>query len=68
MPDPGDDVDDLTVLGARVSAARSAVEGRGETFYQGPSRMHLAAFPPRERWDDWTELDSRAWPARSERR
>src|ERR1019366_6488248 len=68
MRDPGDDVDDLTVLGARVSAARSAVEGRGETFYQGPSRTHLAAFPPRERWDDWTELDSRAWPARAERR
>src|SRR5205823_158912 len=25
------------------------------------------AFPPRERWDDWTELDSRAWPRRVER-
>src|SRR5688500_430151 len=39
----------------------------GETFYQGPSRIHLAAFPPKERWDDWTELDSRAWPKRVER-
>ena len=29
--------------------------------------MHLAAFPPRERWDDWVELSSRAWPAREER-
>src|SRR5687768_18109043 len=38
-----------------------------ETFYPGPSRNHLAAFPPKERWDDWTELDSRAWPKRVER-
>src|SRR2546429_2260340 len=34
----------------------------------GPSRIHLAAFPPKERWDDWTELDSQAWPRRKERR
>lgn len=59
---------ELDVIGARVSAARAAVEARGETFYQGPSGTHLAAFPPKERWDDWTELDSRAWPARLERR
>src|SRR5713226_4597716 len=39
----------------------------GETFYPGPSRIHLAAFPPKERWDDWTELDSQAWPRRKER-
>jgi len=38
-----------------------------ETFYPGPSRIHLAAFPPKERWDDWTELDSQAWPKRKER-
>src|SRR3989454_7488409 len=37
-------------------------------FYPGPSRIHLAAFPPKERWDDWTELDSQAWPRRKERR
>src|ERR1043165_9330844 len=37
------------------------------THYQGPSRIHLSAFPPKERWDDWTELDSRAWPQRKER-
>jgi anaerobic selenocysteine-containing dehydrogenase len=36
--------------------------------YPGPSGTHLAAFPPRERWDDWVELDSRAWPRRVERR
>jgi anaerobic selenocysteine-containing dehydrogenase len=24
------------------------------------------AFPPKERWDDWVELDSRAWPRRVE--
>ena len=36
--------------------------------YPGPSGIHLESFPPRERWDDWTELDSRAWPRRVERR
>src|SRR6266852_4968619 len=45
-----------------------ATATRGETFYPGPSRIHLAAFPPKERWDDWTELDSQAWPRRKERR
>src|SRR5712691_2046260 len=39
-----------------------------ETFYPGPSRSHLAAYLPKERWDDWTELDSQAWPRRKERR
>jgi anaerobic selenocysteine-containing dehydrogenase len=39
-----------------------------ETFYQGPSGIHLAAFPPRERWDDWAEQDSKAWPERRQRR
>jgi len=67
--DPGDpgDLDDLDALGARVSAAREAAQARGETFYQGPSRVHLAAFPPRERWDDWVELSSRNWPDKQER-
>jgi len=37
------------------------------TEYPGPSRIHLSAFPPKERWDDWTELDSQAWPERKER-
>ncbi len=59
---------DLDRLNERVSAARAEVEARGETFYPGPSRVHLAAFPPKERWDDWVELDSRAWPRRVERR
>jgi len=59
---------DLEELEARVSAARRDVEGRGETFYPGPSRVHLASFPPKERWDDWVELDSRAWPERKEHR
>ena len=57
----------LEELAARVSAARSEVEARGETFYPGPSRIHLASFPPKERWDDWVELDSRAWPEKVER-
>ena len=57
----------LDELARRVSAARAATEARGETFYQGASRVHLAAFPPRERWDDWVELSSRASQARAER-
>ncbi|WP_304504465.1 molybdopterin-dependent oxidoreductase [Allobranchiibius sp. GilTou73] len=56
----------LVERGERVSAARKAVEERGETFYQGPSAIHLSAFPPKERWDDWVELDSRSWPKRVE--
>ncbi len=59
---------DLDELERRVSAARRDTEARGETFYPGASRIHLAAFPPKERWDDWVELDSRAWPEREERR
>ena len=70
MPRPagvtGRGTPDLAALGERVSAARAAVEARGETFYQGASRVHLGAFPPKERWDDWVELSSRAWPAREE--
>ncbi|HVF67967.1 MAG TPA: molybdopterin-dependent oxidoreductase [Pyrinomonadaceae bacterium] len=58
----------LKELNERVSAARRETEARGETFYPGPSRVHLAAFPPKERWDDWVELESRAWPERRERR
>lgn len=58
----------IAELNARVSAARAEVEARGETFYPGSSRVHLAAFPPRERWSDWVELDSKAWPERVERR
>jgi len=27
----------------------------------------LVSYPPRERWDDWTELDANAWPRRVER-
>ena len=56
----------LDELRKRVSAARAETEKRGETFYQGASRVHLAAFPPKERWDDWVELSSRAWPRREE--
>lgn len=52
----------------RLSAARRDTEARGETFYPGPSGNQLAAFPPKERWDDWVELDSRAWPRRVEQR
>ncbi len=58
----------LHELNERVLAAREEVERRGETFYPGPSRIHLASFPPKERWDDWIELDSRAWPQKVEHR
>jgi anaerobic selenocysteine-containing dehydrogenase len=58
----------LRRLNDRVKAARAETEARGETFYPGPSRVHLASFPPRERWDDWVELDSKAWPDKRERR
>ncbi len=58
----------LDELNQRVSAAREDTEARGETFYPGPSRIHLAAFPPKERWDDWVELESKSWPRREERR
>ena len=53
--------------GQRLSASRAEVEARGETFYPGASRAQLAAFPPKERWDDWVELESRAWPEHAER-
>jgi anaerobic selenocysteine-containing dehydrogenase len=62
-----DPVIDIAQLAQRVSAAREAAEARGETFYQGPSRTSLASFPPTQRWDDWVELESRAWPKRVER-
>jgi len=58
----------LDDLARRVSAARAEVEARGETFYPGPSRINLAAFPPKERWDNWVELDSRSFPKRIEKR
>src|SRR3990170_809099 len=31
-----------------------------------PMQPGLSAYPPLERWDDWTELESRAWPRREE--
>ena len=60
--------DHVAKLSQRVSAARRDTEARGETFYPGPSRIHLAQFPPKERWDDWVELDSKSWPKRVEKR
>lgn len=59
---------DETKNSPRVSAARDETRERGETHYAGPSRNELSAFPPKERWDNWCELDSRAWPQRVERR
>ena len=31
-----------------------------QTSYPGPWRIHLAALPRKERWDDWTELDRKS--------
>ena len=59
---------DIHDLDERVSAARQATEARGETFYPGASRNHLAMFPPRERWDGWVEYDSKSWPKKVEKR
>ncbi|MEZ5099892.1 MAG: molybdopterin-dependent oxidoreductase [Thermoleophilia bacterium] len=55
-------------MSERVDAHQRATTARGETFYEGPSRAQLASFPPKERWDEWVELDSRAWPERVEKR
>ena len=60
--------EDLVGINGRVLATRLEVEARGETFYPGASASQLGAFPPKERWDDWVELDSKAWPKRVERR
>jgi len=62
------DTSSIGRLNDLVSAARRDTEARGETFYAGASRVHLASFPPKERWHDWVELDSRAWPKRVEHR
>lgn len=58
----------LRRLSERVRVAREDTERRGETFYPGASRIHLAAFPPKEQWNNWVELDSKAWPERIEKR
>ncbi len=53
-------------MGQRVSAARAAVEARGETFYQGASRVHLAAFPPKSAGTTgWSSPRGPGRPARS---
>jgi anaerobic selenocysteine-containing dehydrogenase len=62
------DANNLEEMDRRVSAAKEDVEARGETFYPGASRIHLSAFPPKERWDDWVELDSRSFPDKVEKR
>lgn len=60
--------DKIQKLNDLVSAARADTEARGETFYPGASRNHLAMFPPKERWDDWVEYDSKSWPRKVEKR
>lgn len=37
------------------------------TQFPGPSEIGLDSFPPSDKWDSWTELDSRSWPKREER-
>ena len=53
---------------ASVNAFKNDTASRKETFYQGPSGGELASFPPKERWDDWVELDSKSWPRKKELR
>ena len=47
----------IKTLNKRIAAFRADTEARGETFYQGPSRINLAGFPPKEHWDDWIALE-----------
>ena len=50
----------------RAGSARPAPRPRRAVrrSIRAPSRIHLAAFPPTERWDDWVEWDAKAWPRR----
>jgi anaerobic selenocysteine-containing dehydrogenase len=52
----------------RVGVTREETDARGETHYPGSSKTDLAAFPPKERWHDWVELDSKSWPKKVEKR
>ncbi|GAB3671395.1 molybdopterin-dependent oxidoreductase [Salinisphaera aquimarina] len=47
----------IKTLNERISSLKSETESRGETFYPGASRINLAAFPPKEHWDDWISLE-----------
>ena len=49
------------------SMSSSNMRYRGNMRYPGPSGTELVSYPPRDRWDDWTELDSKSWPARVKR-
>ena len=35
--------------------------------YEGPSRIGLMSYPPKDKWGDWRELDSKSWPKRVEK-
>lgn len=35
--------------------------------WYGPAEGLLTSYPPREQWDDWVEVDAKAWPRRVER-
>jgi anaerobic selenocysteine-containing dehydrogenase len=58
----------MTHKPTRLCVDRDSSAARGDTHYPGPGRTTLAAYPPKERWDDWVELDPRAWPSRVEHR
>src|SRR5215467_6297965 len=36
--------------------------------WQFTGTTELASFPPPEKWDDWVEYDSKAWPRKVEKR
>ena len=46
--------------------ASKSVKGLGAATGSANGRLHN--YPPVERWEDWAELDPRAWPRREEHR
>ena len=51
-------IKDLTIEGPKLPLA--------DGIRSGP--FPLSSYPPEDRWDDWTELDPKAWPERVTRR
>ena len=47
--------------GSQSASDAAPPQGQGASF-PGASETGLDGYPPAERWDDWTEWDSRSWP------
>ncbi len=52
----------------RTNGPHDAHGGADHPAAGGAMQPGFEAFPPPERWDDWRELDAKAWPRRRERR